>query len=314
MPEPHARKLWLWLLIGGALLAAAFVVLSVVAFLALPLLTNALGLRPAGHGVVLIYEIDRSKMGPGEMVDMDVLLRAIARRVNPGGLKEIIVRSYGMERIEIIVPGAQRAELERIERLIGRNGALEFRILANTRDNKDLIDRASADPSKTGVHDKKGKLVAWWVPVKTAEERSLAGPDDAGIARRIRKQDGREITEVLVLNDVYNVPGVYITNAGRSEDRQGRPCVIFHLNKVGGKLLGEFTASHLPDKSTGFTYRLGIILDGELLSAPSIQGTIFDSGEITGSFTQQEVQDLVTVLNCGRMPAQIRLVETRAAR
>ncbi len=189
--------------------------------------------------------------------------------------------------------------------------------MANTRDDKDLIDRASADPSSTAVHDKDGKLVAWWVPVTAGQAGSFAkvergalvrGPNgdvmmhDPTIAHRLRTRGDRETLEILVLNDVYNVPGGYITNVGRSEDRQRRPCVIFALNKVGGKLLGEFTASHLPDKSTGFAYNLGIILDDELLSAPSIRDPIYDSGEITGSFTQQDVQDLVTVLNCGRMP------------
>ena len=48
-----------------------------------------------------------------------------------------------------------------------------------------------------------------------------------------------------------------------------------------------------------------MILDNELYSAPSIQSTIYDSGEITGSFTPQEVQDLVNVLDAGRLPAAL---------
>ena len=65
------------------------------------------------------------------------------------------------------------------------------------------------------------------------------------------------------------------------------------------------TSSHLPDIASGFTYKLGIVLDGQLYSAPSIQSTITNRGEITGSFTRQEVQDLVNVLNAGSLPAAL---------
>ena len=50
---------------------------------------------------------------------------------------------------------------------------------------------------------------------------------------------------------------------------------------------------------------MGIILDGELYSAPSINSTIFDRGEITGRFTRAEVDDLVKVLNAGSLPAAL---------
>ncbi len=157
-------------------------------------------------------------------------------------------------------------------------------------DAKAIIDRAVADTTKTKVTDARGHLLAWWVPVKAGTERSFAGYD--GVARRSRTQDGREITELLVLNDIYNVTGAYITSARPDQDRRRRPCIRFNLNPAGGKLVGELTAHHLPDKLKEFTYKLGIILNGELYSAPAIQSMIYQEGEITGSFSQQEVEDL----------------------
>ena len=74
--------------------------------------------------------------------EMDNLITAVGRRVNPGGQKEVTIRKYGTEQIEIIVPEKDAAEVDRIEGIISRTGSLEFRILANTRDNKDLIERA----------------------------------------------------------------------------------------------------------------------------------------------------------------------------
>jgi len=61
-----------------------------------------------------------------------------------------------------------------------------------------------------------------------------------------------------------------------------------------------------------FARKLGIILNGRLVSAPAIRATIRDRGEITGSFTKQEVRDLAAVLNAGPMPVAIRQVEKRS--
>ena len=193
--------------------------------------------------------------------------------------------------------------MQRIKRIISTTGNLEFRILANQRNDKELIERALADPSKQRILDSQGNLLAWWVPVKEGEERSFASYGE--IARRTRKVGERDITEVLVEKDIYNVTGGYLTRAEGSTDRTGQPCVNFTFNDAGGQLFGELTGSHLPDKLTDFTYKLGIILDGQLYSAPSIKSTITDRGEITGSFTPQEVQELVNVLNAGSLPVAL---------
>ncbi len=73
----------------------------------------------------------------------------------------------------------------------------------------------------------------------------------------------------------------------------------------------KLTGSHLPEKATGFAYQLGIIVDGRLYSAPSIRSTISERGEITGTFTAEEVSDLADLLNAGRLPAQLRLIEPK---
>jgi len=265
-----------------------------------------LGIDLSG-GARLIYEVDQTKKpNPNEILtkeQMDNLIGAVARRVNPGGQKEVTIRRYGAEQIEVIVPEKEQAEVERIQRIISRTGSLEFRILANNRDHKELIERALADATKNQILDAGGNRLAWWVPVKEGEEKSISSYGE--IALRKKQRAGREVLEVLVVNDIYNVTGAYLTEAKSGTDRQGRPCVEFTFNNRGGQLFGELTAAHLPDKVSNFTYKLGIILDGELYSAPSIQSTIYNRGEITGSFTQEEVQELVNVLNAGSLPAAL---------
>lgn len=254
-------------------------------------------------GAILIYEVDKTKTTPNETVDMDKLVAAVGRRVNPGGQKEVTIRKYGVEQIEIIVPEIDETKLQQIERIISTTGNLEFRILANQRNDKEVIERALAEPSKRQLTDAQGNVVAWWLPVKEGEERSFASYGDIG--RRTKKIGNREVMEILVVKDIYNVTGAYLSRAEVGTDRKGQPCVNFTFTEAGGQLFGGLTGDHLPDKLTDFTYKLGIVLDGQLYSAPSIQSTITTRGEITGSFTRQEVQDLVNVLNAGSLPAAL---------
>jgi len=71
-------------------------------------------------------------------------------------------------------------------------------------------------------------------------------------------------------------------------------------------LFNELTSENLPDPATGFHRRLGIILDGELLSAPVIQSAISTNGQISGRFTEEDVNFLVGVLNAGSLPAALQ--------
>lgn len=132
---------------------------------------------------------------------------------------------------------------------------------------------------------------------------------DKDIATRKRKQGDRQGVEVLVVKDVFDLNGAYLKSASVGIDSRGKPCIEFALNDRGGKRLRGLTSTHLPDDVTQFRRRLGIILDGRLHSAPNIQSTIADRGEITGNFTGQEVEDLVAVLQAGSMPLRIKQVE-----
>jgi protein-export SecD/SecF family membrane protein len=51
--------------------------------------------------------------------------------------------------------------------------------------------------------------------------------------------------------------------------------------------------------------------DGQARSWPRIENRISDQGQITGGFTQQEVQDLSLVLRSGALPASMTYLEER---
>ncbi|MBN1396145.1 MAG: protein translocase subunit SecD [Pirellulales bacterium] len=260
-----------------------------------------LGIDLSG-GAYLVYQVDPAQKMPGKSVDMDELIRAVKRRVDPSGVKEINIIKYGNEQIEVTIPEVEEEEVERIKSLITTTGNLQFRILANTRRHKDLVERARSDAEQMKYLDASGNLAAWWVPVKEGEVSSVL--DDKNIAVRKRKAGKREVIEVLVVADPYNITGAYLTNASAGADDKGRDAVNFVFDSDGGDLFGELTGEYQPEKD-GFTHRLAIILDDVLYSAPGLEDRIYNRGIIRGNFTKEEVNNLVNVLKAGSLPAAL---------
>lgn len=264
---------------------------------------------PFMGGARLVYDVlpashDASERGRTDAFgtgQMDRLIAAISRRLNPSGVLEVSIRAAGPRKVEIVCPSVHSAEISRFEQVLGRSGALEFRILANKRHHPDVIERGLADPTKAQLLDSSGNRLAWWLPVREGEEHCFTQVD----GRRTRKQGDREIMEVLVVPDIYNVTGEYLARTEAAIDSRGQPCVNFTFNSAGAQLFGKLTGDHLPDTVTDDYYNLGVILDGELYSAPRIQSAIYDRGEISGSFTQREVEQLVSLLNAGSLPATL---------
>ena len=88
-----------------------------------------------------------------------------------------------------------------------------------------------------------------------------------------------------------------------SEDNE--TVVSFTLDRVGAKKFGKAT-------STGVGKRLAIILDGKIISAPSVREPIIGgSGQISGGFTFQTATDLALLLRSGALPAPLNIIEER---
>jgi SecD/SecF fusion protein len=276
---------------------------TVLVALAAGLVVTSLGWPPRmgidlKGGVILVYEIDAEKQ-PEDGVSMDKLVAAVSRRVNPGGQKEVTVRQYGLNQIEVIVPEVDQAEVELIKRIVSSAGVLEFRIVANPQDprHKDVIAKASRSP---GMQVSDGKRpIGRWVQIDTAKI------DPSGDPSLITRQATDGNPEVLMVLDRFDVTGGYLSRASGGYDQNLQPCVNFSFNSQGAALFGTLTSQNLPDPANRLTSRLGILLDDVLLSAPTIRSTISSDGQITGSFKQADVEFLVGVLNAGSLPAAL---------
>ena len=88
------------------------------------------------------------------------------------------------------------------------------------------------------------------------------------------------------------------------DQSSGRPVVNFGLNIRGGQKFQTVTSENMGK-------RFAIVLDREVLSAPTIQGVISTRGQISGSFTTKETADLSTLLRAGALPAKLTIIEER---
>ncbi|MCG8449173.1 MAG: protein translocase subunit SecF, partial [Pirellulales bacterium] len=114
-----------------------------------------------------------------------------------------------------------------------------------------------------------------------------------------------ETPQILVLyNEGMDVTGDYLDSAKAQFDQTGDPSVGFTFNSRGSYLFGQLTGRHEPN-APGQKYRLGIVLDNKLLSAPYINEKITGQGEITGGMGQEGVDFIVDILQAGSLPAQL---------
>ncbi|MFW6124805.1 MAG: protein translocase subunit SecD, partial [Pirellulales bacterium] len=245
-------------------------------------------------GTILVYQVEQP---PPEEFTMDKMIAAVTRRINPAGTVDVTVRPMGGDRVEIIIPEATDEEVRRYKRVLTELGSLEFRILANRRDHAQLIREAEQtfpNPVLSGDH-----VRARWVPL--AEKEREAFSEHGQVVVRDDPERGRM---ALVVHDRYNVTGEYLRRAMRDMDQAGRPAVGFIFNATGAQRFRRLTRENRPARD-GFQRRLAIVLNEEIYSAPELRGEIGDRGIIEGSFTLQEVDDLVNVLNAGSLPAAL---------
>ena len=88
-------------------------------------------------------------------------------------------------------------------------------------------------------------------------------------------------------------------------NQNSEPTVSFTLDRLGAQKFGRATTDNVGK-------RLAIVLDGEIVSAPSINEPITaGSGMISGNFSFQEATDLALLLRSGALPTPLIVVEER---
>jgi preprotein translocase subunit SecD len=209
---------------------------------------------------------------------VDQALQTIERRVNELGVAEpIVARHGGADQILVELPGV--TDVARAKEVIRSTAMLELKLV----EQGPFSDEAQARQAY-------GNNVPPDIQI-------IPGSSDTGAG-------GVPATVYYAVRRVAAVTGRDLRGARPSLDQNNRPAVSFTLNNDGGRKFGAFTAANIGKN-------LAIVLDGRVFSAPRIDGQIFDEGQIYGSFTQQEAQDLSLVLRSGALPAALDYLEER---
>ncbi len=202
-------------------------------------------------------------------------LQTIERRVNELGVAEPTIAEHGGgDQILVQLPGV--TDVARAKEIIRSTALLELKIVEDgpaPSPEALLASRGGTEPSDMEVI------------------QGVAPPGSSGpvyyLVRRVAGITGRDLR-----------------NARPTLDENNQPAVSFSLNAQGAEKFGRLTAQNIGRQ-------LAIVLDGRVQSAPVIEGRIYDEGRISGSFTQQEVQDLSLTLRSGALPASLTYLEER---
>ena len=101
------------------------------------------------------------------------------------------------------------------------------------------------------------------------------------------------------------VSGDMLETASAGFDQNNSPAINFSLNSIGAKKFATVTGNNIGRP-------FAIILDNQVVSAPTIRAQIFANGQITGDFSIQESNDLALVLRAGALPAPLTVLEERS--
>ncbi len=129
-------------------------------------------------------------------------------------------------------------------------------------------------------------------------------------------QDGSTVYRPVYVEMRAQMTGSAVQSAQVEYNQNNLPYISMTFNKKGADQFGKVTGAYAPngDNNMGNERgrQLAIILDGKLYSAPTIQEAIFGgNAQITGSFSMEECQRVVNVLNAGALPVPVSIVEER---
>jgi preprotein translocase subunit SecD len=216
------------------------------------------------------------------------------------GGSRLLLQLYPTADVPEITPRIQEETKEVISRRINGLGVTEPQI-SNVGGDRILVELpAVKNPEQAEQLVKQVAVLEFKiVPPDVAQK--------AEIAEQQCKADPKDVKACDYVNrGAYEASGpvVYsgkdLKGAQPGYDQAGNPDILFQTKNPA-----KFGA--LTTKNVGKL--LGIFLDKRFLSAPVIEQPIFDNGQITGQFTQEQAITLANELNAGALPVRVRILE-----
>jgi len=235
-------------------------------------------------GGAMTFDMTAANADQIRNLSVEQSLQTIRNRVDAYGVAEPVIQRVGMgeNRIVVQLPGVE--DPERVRELIKSTAFLEFRLVDEGFPQAGMDTRQEVLAKYGGTLPKDLEIF----------EKLVQDPDTGELlGRRYYALEKRQV-----------ITGRDVRNARPGQGQFNEPVVLFSLTREGGQRFGEVTGANVGRP-------LAIVLDEHVISAPNINSRITDSGQIEGSFTYEEVQDLSTKLRSGALPAEITYLEER---
>ncbi len=203
---------------------------------------------------------------------MEAAKSIVENRVNGLGVSEAVVQAQGANRLIVELPGVDNPD-QAVETLRS-TGQLEFVDPAGMSLSQAMVINTTNRP--TVADDLQGEIAA-----------GNATPE-------IIPYPGR-LFETVMTGDV-------LRNALATQDQFAQWVINFELTGPGSDQFYEYTRTHIGQP-------MAIVLDGRVLSAPTINAAIRDNGTISGAFTKTEAESLAVQMRYGALPVPLRVVD-----
>ncbi len=229
--------------------------------------------------------------------DLDAVELVISNRVNGLGVSEAVVQTAGADRILVQLPGV--SDPEEAEELLGETAQLDFR---------------TEDPTVISQLDVRQREYGALIEEQISAEQKQDKEAIALVEEKIRQKQ----EEIAALEEQRfsrtDLTGENLRNANYGPANQAGTQwqVNLYFDSQGAEKFAELTKSVA---GTGRT--LGIFLDDELISAPSVGPEYADTGisggraQISGNFDATEAKTLSLQLQGGSLPLPVEIVENR---
>lgn len=270
----------------------------------------ALGLDLQGGASVTMTPI-----GEVDPVALSVAVDIIRQRVDSLGVAEPEIIRQG-ETVVVNLPGVK--DQQQALDTIGRTGAVEMRPVLKIAENPEstttttvvggpttTVKPASTTlpPPAGGVGSSRTAAVTTTtIPAAAEAVNPLTGLPDGQTILPGRK-DG-----LIYLLGPAEATGEVFSNDSSAQVDAGAWVVVAKLRSgaAGADVWNALSTKCFAGGADCPTKAVAIILDGEVISAPTVQTPTFDNGsvQISGSFSETEAKDLARVLQFGAVPVK----------
>jgi preprotein translocase subunit SecD len=226
--------------------------------------------------------------------ELESIKKVIENRVNGLGVSEPLVQTMGNRQILVQLPGV--SDPQEAEKVLGGTAQLDF------REQKPDTEGALSAARQQNILAK-GLLEG----VKKSEQKDVAAIKAA--KETLQKSN-------LAIAESFTEPKITGKNLktaqAESQQQSSGWDVTLRFDETGGKQFAELT-KNLAGTGRG----IGIFLDGDLLSSPTVDkqykltGISGGSAVINGNFTARDAETLAISLRGGALPVPVEIVENR---